>query len=133
MKIPEGIRNEASWISSCCRISARARDLLDGRIDLFAAADSIHSLARITRAPNDDQDLQVFARIYYELSDLPVGPERAYWSEDALSRENKTINVIENKWRPKALVAASNLVERYAWAYERRAELRQVGHTIDQE
>lgn len=128
MKPPEGITNEASWIRSCCRLSARAHDLLEGRLELFAAAESIQRLAIATRAPSDDQDLQVFATIYKELSHLPVGPERANWSEEALRREQKTISALETQWRPKALEAAHNLVERYAWAYERRANLRRAGH-----
>ena len=130
MKIPEGIANEASWIRSCRRISARARDLLEGRLDLFAAAESIQRLAITTRALNDDQDLQVFATIYKELSRLPAGSERMHWSEDALAREDKAIRALETTWRPKAVAAASNLVQRYAWAYERRAHYRRVGYAI---
>ena len=130
MKVPDGITNEASWIRSCCRISARARELLDGRLGLFAAAESIHRLAITTRAPDDDEDLQIFAELYKELSRLPVGSERSNWSKDALQREDKTISALETQWRPKALAAARNLVDRYVWAYERRAKLRRIGPAV---
>jgi hypothetical protein len=122
--------NEASWIRSCCRISARARDLLEGRLALFEAADAIQRLAKTTRAPDNDRALLVFATIYRELSRLPVGSERANRSDDALRREDKTINVLESQWRSKALVAAHNLIERYAWAYERRADIRRIGDAV---
>jgi len=129
--MPEGVKNEASWISSCCRISARARDLLEGRLGLFETSSAMNRLAMAIQVERyEDQDFRVFALIHDDLCDLPVGPERAHWDKDALLREDKKIAAIEERSRTDALAAARNLVERYAWAYERRAELRRVGHVF---
>jgi hypothetical protein len=81
----------------------------------------------------EDQDFRVFAWLYDDLADLPVGPERVNWSKEALIREDQKIVVVEDRYRADALAAARNLVTRYAWAYERRAELRRVGHVFKED
>ena len=65
-------------------------------------------------------------RIWSELGHLPVGPEREQWSPTALAREDAKIRTLEIKWHPLAIAAAQRLLARYSWAYERRAELRQI-------
>jgi hypothetical protein len=126
VKRPEGIHNEPLWIKHCTKIRARALDLIEGSLDLFSAARALHSLAILTRAKSDP-DLLIFERIDAEIGSLPTGPERAYWAAHALEREDKKIHAVEGKWREIALAAAKNLVERYAWSPEARAELRKAG------
>jgi hypothetical protein len=125
VRIPEGIKNERKWVGQCCKIVARARDLLEGRLGVFEAAQVLPGLAFVTRL-SKDSDILVFVAINSESVGLPTGREREQWAPHALAREDEKIRLIEARCRPKALVAAQNLVENYAWALERRAELRRL-------
>ena len=131
MKVPVGIRNEAQWVKSCCRVCARARELVGGQLGLFVAADALQRLQFQTRAKGNE-DFQIFRKIWSELGHLPVGPEREHWSETALARQDAKIYSLEIKWYPIAIPAARRLLARYSWAYERRAELRQIARAAGQ-
>lgn len=130
-RVPEGIRNEAQWVKSCCRVCARARELVGGKLSLFAAAQALQRLQFETRA-KDDEDFLIFRKIWSELGHLPVGPEREHWSRTALAREDPKIHALEIKWYPIAAPAARRLLARCLWAYERRAELRQIARAAGQ-
>lgn len=131
MKVPEEIRNEAQWVKMCCRVCARAQQFVEGQLDLFAAAEALQRLQFQTRA-KDDEDFLIFRKIWSELGHLPVGPEREHWSPTALAREDPKIQALEIKWYPIAGPAAQRLLARYSWAYERRAELRQIARAAGQ-
>lgn len=126
MRRPDTIKNEALWIVQCTKIRARALDLLEGRLGMFEAASALSKLAALTHA-REDRDLAQFGLIYGEFLGLPAGSERAYWSPSALLREDIKIRAVEACWRDQALLAASNLVTRYAWSIDARTALRRAG------
>lgn len=41
MKVPEGMRNEAQWVKSCCRVCARVREFVGARLGLIAVAEGL--------------------------------------------------------------------------------------------
>jgi hypothetical protein len=125
MKIPDRILNEAQWVKHCCQIRARAIELLEGKIQLWDAVVALGNLARWTCA-KDDPDLKVFQNIRDAMIGLPVGSEREHWKPEALAREDIKIRAIEGGWRSAALEAANHLVGKYAWALDRRTELRRL-------
>jgi hypothetical protein len=49
-----------------------------------------------------------------------------------LAREDPKIHALEIKWYPIAAPAARRLLARCLWAYERRAELRQIARAAGQ-
>jgi hypothetical protein len=123
MKPPVGITDEPKWIRHCCQIHARAKELREGKISLIQASVALGPLASWTRAASEP-DFEVFRRLRDELIGLPIGSERKWWAAHALAREDTKIHAIEEKWRSKAMKAASNLEAKYAWSLEARAALR---------
>jgi hypothetical protein len=124
--MPPGITNEPSWVKNCCKIRARARDLLERRLDLFAAAIEIDRLAHWTRL-EEDADIQIFRKILGQSLRLPIGPEREYWQPHALLREDEKIQIIRAQWIGPAILAAKSIERRFVWAITRRAELAGLG------
>jgi hypothetical protein len=123
MKPPKGITDEAKWIRQCCQIHARAKELREGKISLAEACEALGPLASWTRAESE-RDFDVFRRLRDELIEMPIGRERKQWAADALAREDIKIQAIVEKWRAKAMKAASNLEAKFAWSLEARAALR---------
>ena len=123
MKPPKGITDEAKWIRHCCQIHARAMELREGKISLAEASVALGPLASWTRAESE-RDFEVFRQLRDELIELPVGGERKRWATHALAREDVKIRAVEEKWRKKALKAAANLEEKYAWSLAARTALR---------
>jgi len=123
VKPPKGITDEPKWIRHCCQIHARAKDLREGKIGLAEASVALGPLASWTRAESE-RDFEVFRRLRDELIELPIGLERKHWAADALAREDTKIHAIEEKWRSKAMKAASNLEAKFAWSLASRAALR---------
>lgn len=119
MKIPPGVRNEALWCKQCRMIRARALDLLEGRLGVIETARVMLPLAYWTKGQSEPEFL-LFRAIASETDDLPVGNVRAYWSADALEREDVRIEAAENLWREQALSAAKKLIERYQWAVRQK-------------
>jgi hypothetical protein len=124
MRPPIGITNEPKWIRHCCKIHARAKDLLNGNTNLIEASIALVPLMIWTRAESDP-DLKVFRLLRDEFIGLPIGRERQYWAAHALAREDVKIRAVEDTWREAAMQAARNLQQKYAWSLEARAELRQ--------
>jgi hypothetical protein len=127
MQRPAAIRNESKWIKDCTKIRARALELLDGKISLIDASLALRKLAIWTHAQSDP-DLLLFDHILGDLSELPIGSERAYWAPHALVRDDLKIEVIVDKWQQRAHEAATRLVDRYTWSLEARAALRSAGN-----
>ncbi len=123
MKPPKGITDEPKWIRHCCQIHARAKELREGKISLIEATVALGPLASWTRAESET-DFEVFRRLRDALVELPIGRERKHWATAALAREDIKIQTIEDKWRSKAMKAASNLETKYAWSLAARAALR---------
>src|ERR1700722_10917583 len=126
MKPPKGITDEPKWIRHCCQIYARAKQLREGKISLIEASVALGPLASWTRTESE-RDFEVFRRLRDELIGLPIGRERKWWAARALAREDEKIRTIEDKWRSKAMKAASNLEAKYAWSLAARAALRKKG------
>src|ERR1700678_1219719 len=110
---PAGVTNIPLWEEHCRKIHARAKDLIEGKLSVLNAANAIRPLVFWVRAEMD-ADLSVFKTISDETIGLPVGPERQYWSEEALQREDRKIQSLEERWKPAALASAHRLVERYS-------------------
>ena len=123
MKPPKGITDEPKWIRHCCQIHARAKELREGKISLAEASVALGPLASWTRAESE-RDFEVFRRLRDELIELPIGRERKHWAADALTREDIKIRAIEEKWRTKAMKAASNLEAKFAWSLAAHGALR---------
>jgi hypothetical protein len=123
MQPPVGITNEGKWIRHCCVIYARACEVVEGKIGIIEAARAFMPLISWTRA-GSDPDLAVFRHLNDAVIELPVGVERAMWAAHALAREDVKIRAIERKWHEKALRAARNIKDKYAWSLEARAALR---------
>jgi hypothetical protein len=123
MQIPKGIKFERQWLNHCCRIHAVAKELLTAHIGLTEAASTFVRLAIWTHA-REDEDLRVFDRITKAFAPYPTGTKRTFWAAHALVREDVKIRMLEQWWHEPALSAAHNLLTKYAWALERRAELR---------
>ena len=69
--MPEGVTNEPAWVGTCCKIRARAIDLLSGRLDVFVAALDLRELATWGRF-DCDPDLQQFEPMLAETGALPI-------------------------------------------------------------
>lgn len=113
MDRPAWVTNEASWIKTCKKVLARARDLEEKRIGVIVCAREMCKLAFWLRAEND-QDFIVFRAIASESDELPAGPERQHWLESALQKEDVKISKFENIWHSAALKAAQSLKKKYA-------------------
>jgi hypothetical protein len=112
MQRPVWATNEEQWTTHCRKIRARARDLLEGRLGVIAAAREFTRLAQWARA-HEDPDFTTFVGIDSESDHLPVGPVRAEWASDALAKKDSEIHELENKCREDAYRAARNLLEKY--------------------
>jgi hypothetical protein len=129
MNRPDSIRNEAKWIVDCTKIRARACELIENRISLFKASEQLNMLAMIVHAKGDPH-LSIFKLILGEFVGIPAGEERKHWAPHALAREDMRIRNLEAIWRDRALVAAKELVQRYAWSLEERKALRRSGGSV---
>jgi hypothetical protein len=126
---PAGIANVPKWQEDCRKIHARAVDVVEGRLDVVAAAVELSRLASWTGVESDP-DIGVFRTLLNELVPYPIGSERTRWSAPALAREDAQSRPIIERWTPKAVAAARNLVTRYSWAIEARRIRRGSGHAV---
>ena len=128
-RAPAGITNIPLWEEHCRKIHARAKDLIEGKLSVLNAAVAIERLVFPARA-GTDADLLVFKTISHETIGLPIGPERQYWSEEALRREDQKIHALEERWKLVALASAQRLIERYSWALDARRLRRRSDHDV---
>ncbi|KKL03102.1 hypothetical protein EIK76_13785 [Rheinheimera mesophila] len=112
MDKPDWVTNEASWIKTCKKVVARARDLEENRIGVIVCAREMCKLAFWLRA-EDDQDFKVFRDIDSDSAHLPAGQERQRWAQSALQREDVKIAEVENAWHSAAIKAAQSLKQKY--------------------
>jgi len=54
--------------------------------------------------------LDVFAALDSETDALPIGKQRAMWSEEALARLDSEKILIERRWQDRAVAAATQIV-----------------------
>ncbi len=113
MDRPTWVTNEHHWRENCREIVQRCRDLLEGRLGVIEAARLLQELAFRVRAENDP-DFMLFRFLDSESHDLPVGPQRQYWSASALEREDAKVDAFQASWQRKACLSAKNLVQRYS-------------------
>ena len=128
-QVPDRIHNIPLWEENCRKIHARAADFISGRTSLMEAASEISRLAAWTQA-EDDPDLATFRGALNASIGLPTGPERQFWSEEALTRVAPLIQSWEVNWKPIALEAAARLVQKYRWALAARQRRRKTGHAV---
>lgn len=124
--IPIGITHEELWREHCREIRARASDLLEGRLGVIETARALLPLAAWTKVDREPE-FQLFSAIASESDALPIGAVRAYWSPEALVREDVRIREIESFWDDKARSAATVLIKRYGWTVLRKQSFRREG------
>ena len=123
MRPPDGITNEPHWIRMCCRIRARAEDIVAGRVDILTAAGLLSNLATWTRLKSDP-DVALFQRIWGDSGSIPHPLNRELWSPRALAKIEAAIRAFESKWGAIAIEGAQHLVANIAWTLEARRSLR---------
>jgi hypothetical protein len=71
--------------------------VIDGKISILLAARQIVQLRFEIGVDENDKDILVFVGIDSESDSLPLGSERAHWSEEALKNKENEIKSTE-KW-----------------------------------
>jgi hypothetical protein len=94
------------------RAASIAREVLDGRQPILAAAVLIARLRDDADIPADDPDFTAFVLIASETDHLPLGAERQYWAEEALREKDREI-ARADRARGFGLEACRNLVSRF--------------------
>ena len=112
MQRPPWVTNEEEWNKDCQTIVDRARDLVEGRIGVIAAAQELVSLGSAIRAL-EGPDFTAFIAINSESDHLPTGPERRHWAAEALIQKDREIRHLEDSWRAEAVKAAESLLAKY--------------------
>ena len=81
-------------------------------------------IARLVRALDlqDEQVARPFIAVDSETDHLPVGPERAHWSAEALAEKDTEIAEYESEARERILAAADDLVRWLKSRYEKGNE-----------
>jgi hypothetical protein len=88
---------------------ALASGLVAGDLGVIAAARELHGFQDGVE-PEIGALLLVFTAIHSETDALPIGKVRALWNAEALARQDKEISAAENRWRDKAVAAATQLI-----------------------
>jgi hypothetical protein len=88
---------------------ALATGLIAGDLGLIAVARKLNGF-RDGVEPEISSLLDVFVAIHSETDALPVGNVRALWNAEALARQDKEISAAEERWRDRAVAAATQLV-----------------------
>jgi hypothetical protein len=86
-----------------------ANGLIAGDLGLIAVARKLSSF-RDGVEPEIGALLDVFVGIHSETDALPIEEERALWNAEALAREDRKISAAEERWRQRAVRAATQLV-----------------------
>ncbi len=71
--------------------------VIEGKTSILLAARQIVQLRFDIDLDENDKDVLTFVGIDSESDSLPIGPERTYWSKDALKNKEKEIKDVE-KW-----------------------------------
>jgi hypothetical protein len=92
-----------------------ARSILRGETPLTLGSRRLASLAH-ELVPDwaADGDFVVFGALASESDHLPIGPERQYWSESALAREDQNIARLERGYRSEVRQACRHVIERFS-------------------
>ena len=61
--------------------------ILEGTADVLEASIQMHRLSWLAGVEEDDEDFAAFSVVDSEIDALPIGPQRAYWSAEALARK----------------------------------------------
>ena len=64
-----------------------AAGILEGTTDVLEASIQMHRLQWLAGVEEDDEDFAAFSLVDSEIDALSVGPQRAYWSAEALARK----------------------------------------------
>ena len=91
------ISHEEYVINQRQKVTDLLTDVIDGKISILLAARQIVQLRFEIELDENDKDILAFVGIDSESDSLPIGPERSYWSEDALKNKEKEIKEVE-KW-----------------------------------
>jgi hypothetical protein len=88
------------------------RDVIDGKTSILVASRQIVQLRFEIDFDENDKDILAFVGIDSESDSLPIGPERAYWSEEALKNKENEIMEIEKWALDFGIEACKNLMEK---------------------
>jgi hypothetical protein len=88
--------------------------VIDGKYSILLAARQIVQLFHEIDFDENDKDLLVFIGIDSESDNLPIGPEKTYWSEDALRNKEKEIEKTEKWALDVGIEACKNLLQKLA-------------------
>ncbi|OUS32510.1 hypothetical protein A9Q99_00095 [Gammaproteobacteria bacterium 45_16_T64] len=112
MKQPDWVTDDASWRKHCRRVTGRTSDLIEGKVSIVTGAREIGKLAFWLRA-SEDVDFMTFAQINEEAKDLPIDKDRQRWPGQEKEEEDRKIAAVDEKWREKAVAAATSLSSKY--------------------
>ncbi|MEJ2613180.1 MAG: DUF2489 domain-containing protein [Candidatus Thiodiazotropha sp.] len=88
------------------------RDVIDGKTSILVASRQIVQLRFEIDFDENDKDILAFVGIDSESDSLPIGLERAYWSEEALKNKENEIMEIEKWALDFGIEACKNLMEK---------------------
>jgi hypothetical protein len=69
------------------RAAELAAQIVDGSVDVLDGSLEMHRLKWLVGVDEDDDDFAAFLLVDSEVDALPIGPQREYWSEEALARK----------------------------------------------
>jgi hypothetical protein len=90
-----------------------AVQILDGSLDVLEAAIEMHKLRWWVDVDEDDPDFAAFTLVESEIDALPVGPQRQYWSEDALARKEPELQRSREWARSTVEHECRNIIARF--------------------
>jgi hypothetical protein len=109
-KYPKGLSiNKVVKLSFGAPALVLANGLITGDFGLIAVARKLRGF-RDGVEPEIGALLDVFVGMDSETDALPIGEERVLWNAEALARENRKISAAEERWRHRAVTAATQLV-----------------------
>jgi hypothetical protein len=92
-----------------------ARSILRGETSVILGSRRLASLAHeLVSDWRLGEEFVVFGALASESDHLPSGPERQYWSESALAREDQNIARLETRYRSEVLQACRKVIERFS-------------------
>lgn len=94
-------------------IASVARKILSGQLGILEGSRSLAQLSGRLQERNDDLFAAVLA-VESETDELPLGPERSNWSEEALSRKDADAEDYVIRVRDVVLQTCEKLVEAYS-------------------
>jgi hypothetical protein len=86
--------------------------VIDGKYSILLAARQVVQLCHEIDFDENKNDFLVFIGINSESDSLPIGPEKTYWSEDALRNKENEIEKVEKWALGFGIEACKNLMEK---------------------